>query len=190
MDFQDIILDDKDKQNLLNISRQTLELFVKKHSRYQVPPSLITPNLQQKAGAFVTLRKKDKLRGCIGTFQPQHPLYLTIRDLTISSAAYDHRFTPVEEHELPDIEIEISILTPLQKIHNIEEIELGKDGILLKKGIFSGTFLPQVATQMQWTKEEFLGHCARDKAGIGWEGWKDAEIYTFRTIVFDESLFR
>lgn len=183
-----IELDTLDRQNLLTIARNTLEKYVKGHSRYQVPATLITPNLQQLAGAFVTLRKDSKLRCCIGTFQPRHPLYLTIRDLTISSAAYDHRFDPVEENELPHIDIEISVLTPLKKIHNIDEIEIGKDGIFVKKGIFSGTFLPQVATQMQWTKEEFLGHCARDKAGIGWNGWKEAEIFTFRTIIIDETL--
>ncbi|MGC8802511.1 MAG: AmmeMemoRadiSam system protein B [Bacteroidales bacterium] len=181
----EIILEPNDKQNLLTIAQNTLEQYVKEHTKYQIPHSLITPNLQQKAGAFVTLRKDSKLRGCIGTFQPRYSLYLTIRNLTISSAAYDHRFDPVEENELPLIDIEISVLTPLKKIHNIDEIEIGKDGIFLKKGIFSGTFLPQVATQMHWTKEEFLGHCARDKAGIGWNGWKDAEIFTFRTIVIE-----
>jgi len=184
---EEIVLNSADKNNLLIIARNTLEKFVLEHVRYNIPPSLITPELQQKRSAFVTLRKAGKLRGCIGTFQPRHPLYLTIRDLTISSAAHDYRFDPVTPEELEHIEIEISVLTPLRKIQNIDEIELGRDGILIKKGMHSGTFLPQVATQMHWTKEEFLGHCARDKAGIGWEGWKNAEIYTFRTIIIEET---
>jgi hypothetical protein len=87
---------------------------------------------------------------------------------------------------LQQIEIEISILTPLKKINSIEQIQLGKHGIYIKKGISSGTFLPQVALETNWTKEEFLGHCARDKAGIGWDGWKTAEIYTYEAIVMSE----
>jgi AMMECR1 domain-containing protein len=74
----------------------------------------------------------------------------------------------------------------LKKINDISEIELGKHGIYIKKGYYSGTFLPQVATKTGWTLEEFLGHCARDKAHIGWDGWKDAEIYTYEAIVFSE----
>jgi hypothetical protein len=89
--------------------------------------------------------------------------------------------------ELKNIEIEISVLTPLKKISSIDEIEMGKHGIWIKKGYRSGTFLPQVATETGWSKEEFLGHCARDKAGIGWEGWKDAELFTYEANVFNES---
>jgi AMMECR1 domain-containing protein len=74
----------------------------------------------------------------------------------------------------------------MKKIKSIDEIELGKHGIYIKKGSRSGTFLPQVATETHWTKEEFLGHCAQDKALIGWDGWKDAEIYTFEDLVFGE----
>lgn len=188
-DAEKIGFETHDKKNMLTIARNTLEKFVSEHIRYQIPPSLITPNLQQKVGAFVTLRKGGKLRGCIGTFQPRNPTFLTIRDLTISSAAYDYRFDPVTSDELEQIKIEISVLGPLRRIYHIDEIELGKDGILIKKGIYSGTFLPQVATQMHWTKEEFLGHCARDKAGIGWNGWKDAEIYAFTTIILEEAQF-
>jgi MEMO1 family protein len=82
--------------------------------------------------------------------------------------------------------VEISVLTPMKKIHSIDEIEMGKDGIYIKKGSKSGTFLPQVAKETGWSKEEFLGHCAEDKAGIGWDGWKDAELYTYEAVVFGE----
>lgn len=87
------------------------------------------------------------------------------------------------------IDIEISVLTPLQKIQNVNQIRLGTDGIYIKKGFRSGTFLPQVATDTGWNLGEFLGHCARDKAGIGWDGWKgeDAEIFVYQAIVFGEN---
>jgi AMMECR1 domain-containing protein len=78
------------------------------------------------------------------------------------------------------------VLTPLKKIQSADEIELGKHGIYMKKGYHSGTFLPQVATDTKWSLEEFLGHCARDKAGIGWDGWKDAELFVYEAIIFSE----
>jgi AmmeMemoRadiSam system protein A len=106
--------------------------------------------------------------------------------MAISAATEDYRFESVNTDELKDIDIEISVLTPMKRIYNIEEIELGKHGIYIKKGGRSGTFLPQVANETQWSIEEFVGHCARDKAGIGWDGWRDAELYTYEAIVFDE----
>jgi len=106
--------------------------------------------------------------------------------MAISAATQDYRFPVVSLNELNEIEMEISVLTPLKKISSIDEIELGRDGIYIIKGSRSGTFLPQVATDTGWNLEEFLGHCARDKAGIGWDGWKDAEIYIYQAIVFHE----
>ena len=106
--------------------------------------------------------------------------------MAISSSTTDYRFSPVTPTELEDIDIEISVLTPLKKIESTEEIELGKHGIYIKQGMQSGTFLPQVATSTGWSLEEFLGHCAKDKARIGWDGWKEAEIYTYEAIIFSE----
>jgi AmmeMemoRadiSam system protein A len=108
--------------------------------------------------------------------------------MAVAAATQDYRFQPLTPDELAGIEIEISVLTPLQKIQSIDEIVLGRDGIYIKKGNRSGTFLPQVATETGWTKEEFLGHCAKDKAGLGWEGWKDADIFTYRAVVFSEKM--
>jgi AmmeMemoRadiSam system protein B/AmmeMemoRadiSam system protein A len=179
----------EDKKNLMTIARNTLEEYVKHQRIYDIPASLITKNLQVETGAFVTLNEDGNLRGCIGTFSPEQPLYKTVRDMTISSAAHDYRFAPVRPEELKNIEIEISVLTPLRKIKSIDEIVLGKHGIYIKKGNRGGTFLPQVATQTHWTKEEFLGHCAADKASIGWDGWKDADIYIYEAIVFEEKDF-
>jgi uncharacterized protein (TIGR00296 family) len=87
---------------------------------------------------------------------------------------------------LNDIKLEISVLTPMRRINSIKEIQLGKHGIYIRKGSRSGTFLPQVADQTGWNVEEFLGHCAQDKAGIGWDGWKNAEIFVYEAYVFGE----
>jgi AmmeMemoRadiSam system protein A len=106
--------------------------------------------------------------------------------MAVASASQDYRFSPVEPSEVKNLQIEISVLTPMRKIGSIAEFELGKQGIYIKKGTRSGTFLPQVAQETNWTKEEFLGHCAEDKAGIGWDGWKDAELYVYEAIVFGE----
>jgi len=182
----DLLLNEEDKKTLLNIARTTITEFVKNKQKYEVPNRLITKNITFPAGAFVTIKKNGELRGCIGSFQAEQPLYLTVRDMAIAASSYDYRFEPVTPDELNSLEIEISVLTPMRKISSIDEIELGKHGIYIKKGSQSGTFLPQVATATKWTKEEFLGHCARDKAFIGWDGWKNAEIYTYEAIVFDE----
>ena len=106
--------------------------------------------------------------------------------MTIASATQDHRFSPVTTNELKDINIEISVLTPLKRINSIKDIVPGKHGIYIKQGYHSGTFLPQVATQTGWNVEELLGYCSRDKAGIGWDGWKDAELYTYEALIFKE----
>jgi len=142
--------------------------------------------LQTENGVFVTLHKEGRLRGCIGCFISKDPLYKTVQDFVINSAVKDHRFSPVDKSEIEDLDIEISVLSPMRKIDNIDEIELGKHGIWIKKGLRNGTFLPQVATDAGWTLEEFLGHCAQDKAGIGWDGWKDADIFIYTTEVFSE----
>ena len=135
---------------------------------------------------FVSLHKEGELRGCIGRLDATEPLYEIIKEMAISAAVNDSRFPEVDEDELDSIEIEISGLTPMKKIDNIDQIELGRHGIFLRKGIFTGTFLPQVATETGWSKEEFLGYCAKHKACIGWEGWKNAEIYTYDAIIFSE----
>lgn len=190
MEKQNFNLNTEEKKLLLQISRKTLEEFVNKNIIPEVKQESITKNLKEKCGAFVTLYKTGQLRGCIGRFEPSEPLYLVVQQMTAASASQDYRFFPVTSDELKSIEIEISVLTPLKKIESIDEIELGKHGIYIKKGHNTGTFLPKVATETGWTKEEFLGHCAQDKAGIGWDGWKNAEIYTYEALVFSEIEFR
>jgi AmmeMemoRadiSam system protein A len=179
-------LDSKEKTALLAIARRTVEGYIRTRSVPEVDPATLSDALKTPCGAFVTLNKRGMLRGCIGRFDAIVPLYKVVQEMAVASATQDYRFRPVEEGEVKDLEIEISVLTPMRKISSINEFQLGKHGIYIRKGSRSGTFLPQVAQETGWTKEEFLGHCAQDKAGIGWEGWKDAELYVYEALVFGE----
>jgi MEMO1 family protein len=183
-------LDDSDKIELLKIARNTITQYLKKGNYYSAEQGSLSANILTPAGAFVTLKENGELRGCIGNFSAEKPLFKTIQDMAIAAATQDPRFTPVTLGDVPQLEIEISVLTPMKRIGSIDAIELGKHGIYIKKGSRGGTFLPQVATETGWSKEEFLGHCARDKAGIGWDGWKEAEIYIYEALVFSESNFK
>ena len=176
----------KDKKDLLAIARNTVEHFVRNHSKPEIDEKNLSSMLKINCGAFVTLKKHGDLRGCIGRFDASEPLYKVVQEMAIASSTQDSRFSPVEPNEIRELEIEISVLTPMRRISSIDEFELGKHGIYMRKGYRSGTFLPQVASETGWTKEEFLGHCAQDKAGIGWNGWKDAELFVYEALVFGE----
>lgn len=175
-----------DKITLLKTARNTLENKLKYKAYYPEDEFKYSDALKSSCGAFVTLKIKGNLRGCIGRFITKEPLYKTVIEMAIAAATQDTRFNPVSYSELKEINIEISVLTPLKRIESDEEFEIGKHGIYIIKDGQGGTFLPQVAKETGWTKEEFLGHCARDKAGIGWFGWKDAELYTYEALVFGE----
>jgi AmmeMemoRadiSam system protein A len=179
-------IDEKDKKDLLFIVRRTIEQYITKRVISEIDSSLLSENLKTKCGAFVTLHENNELRGCIGRFAPDEPLYKVVQQMAIASSTEDYRFSPVTPDEINKLHIEISVLTPMRKIKSIDEIELGRHGIYIKKGLRSGTFLPQVAKETGWSKEDFLGHCAQDKAGIGWDGWKDADLYVYEAYVFSE----
>jgi AmmeMemoRadiSam system protein B/AmmeMemoRadiSam system protein A len=179
-------LNNHDKKDLLLLARKTVEQQVNEHKVSPVDPSSLSGTLVTNCGAFVTLRKNGDLRGCIGRFDATEPLYKVVQQMAIASSTEDYRFSPVTPREVNQLEIEISVLTPMRRIKSIDEIEMGKHGIYIRKGTRAGTFLPQVATETGWTKEQFLGHCAEEKAGIGWDGWKDAEIYVYEALVFSE----
>jgi MEMO1 family protein len=180
----------EEKKQLLQLARSTIKSYIQNHGTPVQNKSDMSPGLLATCGAFVTLKKQGELRGCIGIFSTDKPLYQTVQEMAIAASTEDPRFNPVAKDEIDKLELEISVLTPLQKIKSIDEIILGKHGIYIKKGLHSGTFLPQVATETGWTKDEFLGHCARDKAGIGWNEWKDADIYIYEAIVFSEQNFK
>lgn len=179
-------LDDRDKKELLLIARKTVEQHAKEGRASPLDPSTMSKALLTNCGAFVTLKKNGDLRGCIGRFDATEPLYKVVQEMAIESSTQDYRFSPVSSREVNQLEIEISVLTPMRRIKSIDEIEMGKHGIYIRKGMQAGTFLPQVATETGWSKVEFLGHCAEEKAGIGWNGWRDAEIYVYEALVFSE----
>lgn len=179
-------LTEAEKEDLLKLARKTVEEHVNTRKVSRLSSEDFSDQVHAECGAFVTLHKHGNLRGCIGRFTTNQPLYQVVQDMAIAASTEDYRFPPVSTEEVQELEIEISVLTPMQKIESINEIELGKHGIYIKKGFRSGTFLPQVATETGWTLDEYLGHCARDKAGIGWEGWKDADIFVYKAYVFSE----
>jgi MEMO1 family protein len=156
-------ISEQDKKHLLTVARNTLEAYINHRKYPDIDASEFSDNLKKQCGAFVTLHKDKKLRGCIGRFTADIPLYEVVRDMAVSSATQDHRFSPVTPDEISAIDIEISVLSPMRKISSPDQIELGKHGIYIIKGSRSGTFLPQVATETGWNKEEFLGHCAATK---------------------------
>ena len=181
----DFVLSDGDKKKLKEIALQSIKDSLD-GKPVTVHDSLLQdyPMLSKKCGAFVSLHKHGHLRGCIGHFGEDTPLYEIVAEMARAAAFEDPRFMPVSREELGDIDIEISVLTPMRRIQSLDEFELHRHGIYIRKGYRSGTFLPQVADEVNWTKEEFVGHCSQDKAGLGWNGWKDAELYVYEAIVF------
>lgn len=174
------------KKRLLEIARKAIEGYLTNSKDPEF--SEADPKLNETCGVFVTLHKRGELRGCIGNMVGQCPLYKTVRSMAIESATGDPRFNPVTKEELKDIEIEISVLSPLKKIEDINEFKLGVHGIIVKKGWHQGVFLPQVATETGWTKEEFLSQLCAQKAGLPADAWKDVdcEKYIFSALVFSE----
>ncbi|MCD6152495.1 MAG: AmmeMemoRadiSam system protein A [Syntrophobacterales bacterium] len=171
---------------LLLIARKSITYRLAKKD---IPEFKIDSNaLQEKRGAFVTLKKHGQLRGCIGSFEAGEPLYETVKNMAQSAAFDDPRFPRVTEEELSDLKIEISALTPLRRIKDINEIEVGKHGIYIVKGFHRGVLLPQVATDYKWDKITFLEETCR-KAGLSFNAWKevDAEIYIFSADIFAEN---
>lgn len=138
---------------------------------------------QTQMGAFVSIYKEGSLRGCIGRFESSSSLKQVIREMALAAAIRDQRFEPVQKEELAELRYEVSLLTPKKKIKSIDEIVLGRHGIYMEKGGYHGVFLPQVAVKTGWSLEEFLGHCSKDKAHMSWDGWKEADLYTFEAII-------
>jgi AmmeMemoRadiSam system protein A len=179
----DLGLNSEEKRLLHEIARTVID---RKAKGEELPEFTVeSAVLRENRGAFVTLKKKGELRGCIGYIEGKGPLYRTIEKMAAAAAFEDPRFPPVTEGELPDLELEISVLTPLHRIRDAAEIEVGKHGIYMKKGWASGLLLPQVATEYGWDRETFLKYTCQ-KAGLPGNAWKDknTEIYIFSADVF------
>ena len=179
-------LTDEDKSLLKKIAYNSIKDSLAGKGVAEANSSLFTlhSSLKEKCGAFVSLHKQGRLRGCIGHFGEDVPLHEIVAEMARAAAFEDPRFSPLSRDELDDLDIEISVLTPMRRIQSLDEFELHRHGIYIRKGYRSGTFLPQVADEVNWTKEEFVGHCSQDKAGLGWDGWRDAELYVYEAIVF------
>jgi hypothetical protein len=173
-------------RKLVAIARRTIELA----AAGKIPPALTEddPELQARRGCFVTLHKAGALRGCIGCFGSEEPLYRTVQRMAVASSQEDTRFPAVVPSEVAAIDVEISVLSEIVPCPDWKTIVLGTHGVIVRKGGRSGVFLPQVATETGWTIEEFLGHLARDKAGIGEDGWRDpdARLFTFTVQIIRE----
>lgn len=176
---------EKEKEQLFKIARNSVDTRFE-DERTVVEDDDISPKLTEPMGAFVTIRINGTLRGCIGRFTSSEPLYKVVKASAISSAFEDPRFPALNKDEYPKTRFEITVLGPMKKINDISEIVLGRHGIYIKKGMNSGTMLPQVATENHWTVEQFLGYTSRDKAGIGWDGWKNAEVFIYEGTVLEE----
>jgi len=175
-------LSSEEKATLLNLARSSIELFIKegKIAEFQTK----NPRLLTKKGAFVTLKKGSCLRGCIGFIDPILPLYQTIIQTAIYAASKDARFLPVSPDELNHLDIEISVLSPLKKIDDIETIKVGKHGLLISKGGKKGLLLPQVAIENRWSRKIFLQQTCL-KAGLPRNAWKEgADIFILEAIIF------
>ena len=174
------------RKRLLQIARESITNFVKNGKRkdFEEPD----PGLNRDLGAFVTLHEDGALRGCIGNMVGRGPLYKTVADMAIEAATGDPRFRKLSLSELGKIDIEISVLSPLKRVKSYEEIKIPGDGVLVKRGFASGVYLPQVATETGWNKEEFLTSLCGSKAGIDPQAWRDpsTEMYVFTAEVFGE----
>ncbi|MGD0341087.1 MAG: AmmeMemoRadiSam system protein B [Bacteroidales bacterium] len=178
---------EEEKKELFAIARNSIKSLLFDGKNYTIDESKIPQALKQQFGAFVTLKINGELRGCIGRFVSSDPLYKVVSASAVSSAFEDSRFPSLTKAEYDKVEFEITVLGPMKKINNINEIVLGKHGIYIKKDFRSGTMLPQVPIEYGWTLEEFLGYTSRDKAGLGWDGWKTADIYIYEGVVLEEN---
>lgn len=175
----------QEKKYLLQVARQAIKTALE-GKRYTLP-SPPTDRLRENWGAFVTLNKNKQLRGCIGLVEGVKPLNEAVEEMARAAAFQDPRFEPLQPEELSDVEIEISVLSPLQRIDSPEKIVVGQHGLLIQKGLQRGLLLPQVATEWGWDRETFLQHTCL-KAGLGNDCWKDkdVELYVFTAEVFSE----
>jgi len=179
-------MNEAQKEILLKTARDTVEAVITKKP---IPkPESDDPELNANCGCFVTLKNQGQLRGCIGQFTSESPLIELVVEMAKASATGDPRFfaDPITADELEQLDVEISVLSPLKRTDDPLSLRLGIDGIYIKKGAASGCFLPQVATETGWSREEFLSYCCEHKAGLAPDAWKDpdTDVYLFTAEVF------
>jgi hypothetical protein len=176
-------LTEEEKKSLRQIAQASIERRLKGE---KAPPiDIAGGHLKENRGAFVSLHRRGQLRGCIGIIQPTRPLYQVVEEMASAAAFEDTRFAPLSAQELKDLDLEISVLTPLQRVQDIQEIEVGIHGLYIKKGFYAGLLLPQVAAEYKWDRLTFLEETCR-KAGLPKNAWKEkgTEIYLFSADIF------
>jgi MEMO1 family protein len=180
-------LNGREKNELLALARKTVEYAVREGKPYE-PTASASEVLNQERGAFVTLRKSGELRGCIGYTSAAKPLYMTVRDTATLAAFRDTRFRPVSASELPQLEYEVSVLSPLRRVLDVRQIKVGQHGLLMKNGAYEGLLLPQVPVEEKWDRQKFLEETCV-KAGMRSGCWKDenTDIFMFTAVVFGEN---
>ncbi len=178
------LLTKTEQKELLKIARETIVDHV---ANGKIPDIVSTsPGLNLHSGCFVTIKKKGELRGCIGNFVSDRSLYLLVQEMAVSAATRDPRFYPMKSEDLADFTLDISVLSPLEKVSSVEEIQVGIHGIYIIKGSYRGVLLPQVATEYGWNREQFLQHTCV-KAGLEKDAWQgECDIYIFSAQVFGE----
>lgn len=181
-------MNETNRKRLIEIARRSVTAAVQGGELPAVRET--DPELTGKQGCFVTLKNGEMLRGCLGNFVSDIPLYRLVNNMARASATEDPRFfsSPITPQELPELEIEISVLSPLKKIADPLDLELGVHGIYIRRGSASGCFLPQVATETGWSKEEFLRYCCSHKAGLAPDAWREpgTEVYIFTAEIINE----
>lgn len=175
-----------EKRQLWEIANKSVESAVKDGKLYSLPANL-SASLMQDRGAFVTIKKRGDLRGCIGYTAAIQPLALTVRDVAGFAALRDPRFPPVTADELSQLQYEISVLSPMRRVSDLTHIKVGEHGLLIKQGRYRGLLLPQVAIEQHWDRNAFLDETAI-KAGLPAKAWrdKDADLFMFTAVVFGE----
>ena len=178
------LLSKKEQKELLKIARETIVSYV---TNGKVPVVVTaSPGLNLNSGCFVTVKQKGELRGCIGNFVSDQPLYLLVQEMAVSAATRDPRFYPMKSGDLADFTLDISVLSTLEKAASVEEIKVGVHGIYIIKGSYRGVLLPQVATEYGWNREQFLQHTCI-KAGLPQDAWQgECDIFRFSAQVFGD----
>ncbi|MFH1743663.1 MAG: AmmeMemoRadiSam system protein A [bacterium] len=190
MSGQSQFLTESEQRTLLSLARNAVQAAVVGTS-FDLPAA--TENLNQNCGVFVTLHRHGDLRGCLGRFEPDEiPLLELVATMAQEAALHDNRFAPISAKEIDELDIEISVLTPMLQIHNPEQVEVGRHGLFIvgkspMGGRRHGTLLPQVASEQGWDRLAFLENTCR-KAGLASDAWKDdeTEIYVYEAEVFGE----
>lgn len=178
-------LSSSNAERLLQLARRSIEIFLKTREAPDARDLLITlglakvSELAEPRACFVTLRKKNELRGCVGTFETGIPLYQNVSEMTVAAASRDPRFPPVAEPELANVRLEISILGPMRLMTSLEQLEIGRHGVYVVSGQKSGTYLPEVALGQGWSVQQFIAHCALEKAGLSAEELREAQIFIY-----------